>query len=76
MNELGHIEQAGEFDAENDATAIAAVERVRGRASLELWCGSQKGEALGRYPRQLADRVNLGPLAPEELSRCTNELAQ
>lgn len=42
MNELGHIEQAGEFDAENDATAIAAVERVRGRASLELWCGSQK----------------------------------
>ena len=42
MNELGHIEQAGECDAENDATAIAAVEHVRGRASLELWCDSQK----------------------------------
>ena len=42
LNELGHIEQAGEFDAENAATAIAAVEHVRGKASLELWCGSQK----------------------------------
>ena len=51
MNELGHIEQAGEFDAENDATAIAAA-MVR----------HPKGEALGRYPDQLADRFNLRPL--------------
>jgi hypothetical protein len=42
INELGHIEQAGEFDAENDAMAITAVERVRGKASLELWRGTQK----------------------------------
>lgn len=42
MNELGHIEQVGEFDSDDDATAIAAVERARGNAPMELWCGTQK----------------------------------
>ncbi len=42
MNEGGHIEQVGEFDADDDATAIAAVERARGSDSMELWCGTQK----------------------------------
>lgn len=42
MNELGHIEQVGEFHAEDDPSAIAAVERSRGRAPLELWCGARK----------------------------------
>ena len=42
MNGLGHIEQVGEFDADDDATAIAAVERARGSTEMELWCGTQK----------------------------------
>lgn len=42
MTELGHIEQVGEFDADDDTTAIAAVERSRGNASVELWCGTRK----------------------------------
>ena len=39
---LGHIEQVGEFDADDDATAVAAVERARGSAEMELWRGTQK----------------------------------
>lgn len=42
MNELGHIERVGEFDAEDDATAIATVEQSRGHSPLELWCGTRK----------------------------------
>ena len=42
MNELGHIEQVGEFDSDDDATAVAAVEYARGNSSMELWCGTQK----------------------------------
>lgn len=42
MNDLGHIEQVGEFVADDEATAIAAVERARGGAAMELWCGTHK----------------------------------
>jgi hypothetical protein len=42
MNELGHIEQVGEFDADDDDIAIAAVERARGIAPMELWCRTHK----------------------------------
>ena len=42
LNDLGHIEQVGEFDADDDATAIAAVERARSNAQMELWCGTDK----------------------------------
>lgn len=42
MNELGHIEQVGEFDADDDDTAIAAVERARGIAPMELWSRTHK----------------------------------
>ncbi len=42
MNELGHIEQVGEFESDDDAIAIAAVEHARGNAPMELWCGTQK----------------------------------
>lgn len=42
LNDLGHIEQVGEFDADDDTAAIAAVERARGNAQMELWCGTHK----------------------------------
>ena len=29
-------------DADDDASAIAAVERARGNAQMELWCGTHK----------------------------------
>jgi len=46
MNELGHIEQVGDFDADSDQAAISAVERSRGHAALELWCGTRKVKHL------------------------------
>ena len=42
MNEGGHIVQVGEFDADDDASAIAAVNRARGNGQMELWCGTHK----------------------------------
>jgi hypothetical protein len=42
MNDGGHIEEAGEFQADDDATAIAAVNRARGNGRMELWCGTHK----------------------------------
>ena len=42
MNELDHIEQVGEFESDDDATAIAAVECARGNATMELWCDTRK----------------------------------
>jgi len=42
MNALDHIERAGEFDADDDNTAIAAVERSRGNTQMELWCRTHK----------------------------------
>ena len=42
LTELGHIEQVGDFEAQDDSSAIAAVERSRGHAPLELWCGTRK----------------------------------
>lgn len=42
MNEGGHIVQVGEFAADDDASAIAAVHRARGSGQMELWCGTHK----------------------------------
>jgi hypothetical protein len=42
LSDLGHIEQVGEFNPDDDTGVIAAVERARGNAQMELWCGTHK----------------------------------
>ena len=42
MNDRGHIEQVGEFDADDHTDAIAAVDCARGNSQMELWCGTHK----------------------------------
>lgn len=53
VNELGHIKAVGEFHADDDLTAVAAVERARGDAPLELWCGSHKVKHWDTLPMRL-----------------------
>ena len=55
INELGHIEAAGNFFADDDPTAVAAVERTRGRLPLELWCGSRKVHHWDAVPMRLRE---------------------
>ena len=50
MNELGHIERVGEFDADDDDQAIVAVERSGVHAPVELWCGTQKVKQWDAVP--------------------------
>lgn len=50
MNELGHIERAGEFDADDDTAAIAAVDRARGNTPAELWCRTHKVKRWDAIP--------------------------
>ena len=42
MNDGGHIAQVGEFNADDDTTAIAAVNSAGGNGQMELWCGTRK----------------------------------
>ena len=42
INDGGHIKQVGEFHADDDTSAIAAVNCARGKDRMELWCGTHK----------------------------------
>jgi hypothetical protein len=51
----GPIANVRELETADDAAAIAAAERLRGMAAMELWCRGRKvrrWEAVGAAPRR------------------------
>jgi hypothetical protein len=49
----GHINNFREFEAEHDAAALDAAERLRGQGPMELWCRTRKVE---EWPALFAPR--------------------
>ena len=51
----GTIANVREIETEDDAAAVAAAERLRGMAAMELWCRGRKvrrWEAVGASSRR------------------------